>query len=312
MVDPGPLTIIMYHYVRDLPRTRYPQIKGLPLDEFREQVGYFRTHYHPVTVEEVTHAIETGDALPPRAVLLTFDDGYLEHYTHCFPILFDAKIQGAFYAPVLPVRDRELLDVNRVHFLLASTANSSLAAAIDHAVERAPPEVGLHAVAAYRGEWAKPNRFDTAETIYVKRMLQVALPEAFRTELARNLFATHVSVDEAVFVSELYCDADQLSTMRSCGMHLGSHGTTHRWLNHLTGAEQRDEIAQSLDFLRALGAKPEAGWSIAYPYGGFTDETLAIVRDLGGRLGVTTEVRTARPETDDPLCLPRYDTNDFR
>ncbi len=32
------LHIVMYHYVRDLPRTRFPQIKGMLLDEFRQQV----------------------------------------------------------------------------------------------------------------------------------------------------------------------------------------------------------------------------------------------------------------------------------
>ena len=29
-----PLTTVMYHYVRDLPNTKYPAIKGLLLDEF--------------------------------------------------------------------------------------------------------------------------------------------------------------------------------------------------------------------------------------------------------------------------------------
>ncbi len=29
------LHIVMYHYVRDLPRTRFPRIKGMMLDEFR-------------------------------------------------------------------------------------------------------------------------------------------------------------------------------------------------------------------------------------------------------------------------------------
>lgn len=312
MAATNPLTIVMYHYVRDLPRTRYPAIKGLPLEEFRAQIAHFRAWYHPVTVEEVDHALRTGDALPPKAVLLTFDDGYLEHYTHCFPLLHDAGMQGAFYAPVAPVRDRMLLDVNRVHFLLATAPSAVLAAAIDEAVRQAPPETGLPAVAACRAEWAKSNRFDDAETVYVKRMLQVALPEGFRAGLARDLFARYVSVDEATFAAELYCDMDQLRLMRASGMHMGSHGTTHRWLNHLPASEQAGELDGALDFLRALGCDTDNGWSIAYPYGGHTGETVDLVRARGGTVGLTTQVAGACLAQDDPLRLPRYDTNDFR
>jgi hypothetical protein len=45
---------------------------------------------------------------------------------------------------------------------------------------------GLKTPAEYRANWAKANRFDNAETIYVKRMLQVALPEAVRNAIAKD------------------------------------------------------------------------------------------------------------------------------
>ena len=52
---------------------------------------------------------------------MTFDDGYLDHFVNVFPVLFDEKLQGSFYPPLAPVRERKLLDVNRVHFILASS-----------------------------------------------------------------------------------------------------------------------------------------------------------------------------------------------
>ncbi|HXV76873.1 MAG TPA: poly-beta-1,6-N-acetyl-D-glucosamine N-deacetylase PgaB [Candidatus Polarisedimenticolaceae bacterium] len=43
--------------------------------------------YHVVSVERIAAALAGGEPLPPRAVLLTFDDGFRSAYTHVFPLL---------------------------------------------------------------------------------------------------------------------------------------------------------------------------------------------------------------------------------
>jgi hypothetical protein len=43
----------MYHFVRDLEDSRYPQIKGLSLDHFKEQIGYIRKHYTIISMDEL-------------------------------------------------------------------------------------------------------------------------------------------------------------------------------------------------------------------------------------------------------------------
>jgi hypothetical protein len=50
------LTIVMYHYVRDLAHSRYPAIKGLDLELFKGQISYLQKHYNFVTVEQVIAA----------------------------------------------------------------------------------------------------------------------------------------------------------------------------------------------------------------------------------------------------------------
>lgn len=37
------LTIVMYHYVRDLKNSRYPNIKGMDVGLFEQQIQFFRT-----------------------------------------------------------------------------------------------------------------------------------------------------------------------------------------------------------------------------------------------------------------------------
>lgn len=308
-----PLTIVMYHYVRDLARSRYPKIKGLDLAKFRGQLEHIRSHYEVIGLAEAIHALRAGDALPPNAALLTFDDGYIEHFTNVFPLLHDAGLPGAFFPPVATARDRELLDVNRIHFLLAVADASRLAAEVDEAVEaaaRAGAE-GLSAPAAYRAELAAPNRFDDAETIYVKRMLQRALPEDLRGRIARDLFARHVSADETAFACELYAGEEQFRVMRASGMEIGAHGDRHYWLASITDEEQETEIRRSKDFLGALGCPVDEGWTMCYPYGNWDERLLKRLDAHGCALGLTTEVAVADLDRDAPLTLPRLDTNDL-
>lgn len=305
------LNIVMYHYIRDFARTRYPGIKGLDLAEFRYQLDYLQQNYDIVTIQDVIGAQRSGDALSPKAALLTFDDGYAEHYDLAFPILFDRGLQGCFFPPVEPVRDAVMLDVNRVHFILAACDDPArLGAAIDAAIV-ASGRADLETVAAYRAQWAKPNRFDDAQTIYVKRMLQTALPEDLRHQIARALFAEYVSTDEAAFASELYITPEQAKLMQASGMYFGSHGFSHYWLDRIPRETQVSEVTKALDFLRAIGSPVDDFWVMCYPFGGWSPGLLEVLRDYGCDLGLTTEVATANLDTHAPLTLPRYDTNDF-
>ena len=302
----------MYHYVRPLAQSRYPLIKGLDMHDFKAQITHIKKQYHPVTMEEVMHAIKSGDPLPPRAILLTFDDGYLDHYLNVFPVLHEHGMQGSFFAPVAPVRDRKLLDVNRIHFILAASNDPSrLRQDIDDQVRSNQNEYNLQTPEAYWGKYAQASRFDSAETIYIKRMLQVALPEQLRNLLAQELFAKYVARDEAEFSADLYMNVDQLKMMQRCGMHIGSHGTSHCFMNAVDRDRQLAEVDESLDFLREVGSPVDQGWVMCYPYGAWNESLLEILRGRGCSAGVTIEVGIANLDKHDKFLLPRKDTNDL-
>ena len=93
------LSIIMYHYVRDLKNSRYPNINGLDLDLFKEQIDFLYKNFHVVTMEQVVDASRGEGELPENAVLLTFDDGYIDHFTNVFPVLCNYGMQGSIFIP---------------------------------------------------------------------------------------------------------------------------------------------------------------------------------------------------------------------
>ena len=84
------LYISMYHYIRDLIHSRYPEIKGMDFALFRKQLEFFSENFNVVRMEDVIAAISVGKKLPENALLLTFDDGYIDHYTYCLLYTSDA------------------------------------------------------------------------------------------------------------------------------------------------------------------------------------------------------------------------------
>jgi peptidoglycan/xylan/chitin deacetylase (PgdA/CDA1 family) len=307
-----PLTIVMYHYVRDLARSRFPGIKGRTIDQFRGQLDHLARHYEIVTAQQVIAAAAGGEALPANACWLTFDDGYLDHYTNVFPLLDERGWQGSFFIPAEPVLEGRLLDVNKIHFLLAAEPDTA------RLIEALRGEVAAaRADGAELGDWDDYVRdhmgechLDTPQVLFVKSMLQVGLPEEVRNRICDALFARFVSADEAAFAAELYASSDQIKAMVRAGMFVGSHGHAHYWLPTLAAEQQEQEIAASLDFLRFVGM-PERDWVMCYPHGAYDEVTLEILRRRGCALGLTTKAGVAQLPGDPPLELPRVDTIDL-
>lgn len=310
------LTVVMYHYVRDLKNSRFPGIKGCDVRLFKEQVGYIKKHYTPVTVEEVINAYNNGKQLPDHAILLTFDDAYADHFTYAFPILEHEHIQGVFFPPVKAVTEHTVLDVNKIHFLLAATPSDKMPLLLNELremVEKNREEYGLESFDSYFEKLAVSNRFDPKEVIFVKRLLQVVLPEELRKKLTTELFEKAVDMDEAMFSRELYMTTDQIKCMVDCGMHIGSHGYDHYWLGSLSKEKQEFEIAKSIEFIKMVGGDIN-NWTIGYPYGDYNENTIALLKQYGCKMGFTTRVALADLNDNEPDVLykmPRLDVNDL-
>lgn len=304
------LYIVMYHYTRDLVHSRYPRIKGLELTLFRKQILFFKQTFHVVSMEEVLGALNGQVKLPENALLLTFDDGYLDNYTYAMPILEEAKMQGSFFIPGKTFSEHKLLDVNKIHYILAAANLDELLSDV------------LERMNFYRGneydfpenkelfaEYAKANRFDAKEVIFIKRMLQTVLPERLRNQIASDLFEKYVGVTEEQLAYELYMTRQQIWTMKQHGMFIGVHGYDHYWLGNLPREKMQNDIHMALEVMDGLIDRN--CWVMNYPYGNYNKDVIDYARSQGACAGFTTEVRAVEIGRDQPFELPRFDCNDF-
>jgi len=305
------LTIVMYHYVRELSRTRYPGLKARSVEEFEGQLDYITRHYRVCTMREVVAAVRGEYALPPNACVLTFDDGFIDHFTVVFPRLVERGLSASFYAPAAAVEDRQVLDTHKIQIILA-----------------AAPEPGkvarqiLDMLEEYRGQWdlpvgealyrhyAQASRFDGPDVIFIKRVLQRGVPEPIRAAIIQRLFEEHAGAGQDTVAQELYVELPQLRTMVRHGMEIGGHGAGHVWLDSLPREEQEREIVRTAAFLARVYSQPPVDWVMCYPFGSYNADTLDLLRHAGCALGLTTRVDLAA-DLSAPLELPRLDTNDL-
>ena len=305
------LTVVMYHYVRDLPRTRFPAIHGMRLEHFEGQLDYLTKHYTIVDVREILAAIRGETTLPSNACLLTFDDGFLDHYTVVFPCLDYRRLPAVFFVPGRPIEEREILDVHGIHFVLAAVSDPrQLIEDVFGLLRQYRPGHDVPDDRTLYQRYATATRLDAPEVAFIKRLLQRELPKDVRGAIVRALFVRHVSTDPASFANELYMDLEQLRCLVRHGMAVGGHAYDHPWLDTLSAAEQADEVRRTVAFLRLFGPVRPGEWVMSYPYGSHTPTTVDLLRQAGCAMAVTTQVGLAE-DLSAPLEIPRLDAVDL-
>jgi peptidoglycan/xylan/chitin deacetylase (PgdA/CDA1 family) len=297
---------VFYHYVRDVDRTPFPGIKGLSVDGFKAQIDWLAARFDIIDGPTFERAVASGSGFDAPTALLTFDDGFVDHYEHVFPVLRDRGVGGIFFVVGDTLRDRPALaNVHKTHFLLSSLG-----------AERFAEEAGLALAAAgisvAPAETAREGvyRYDEAPDVRIKRVLNYEAPYPVADRVLANLFARHIG-DADAFARSLYLGATQIRDMAAGGMTFGFHTQSHPVLSRLGREQQRDELRAGVPLIQALTNQDTV--SFCYPYGfphTYNADTLETLEEFGYSMAFNTVRRDAQVTRDRRYELPRFDTRD--
>lgn len=110
---PHSLTILMYHKVNPDPRSGGLGLR-VPPERFEEQMRYLRDHgYSVVSMDDVAAFLKAERNLPPKPVVITFDDGYRDNYLYAFPILKKYGYTATIYLVAHAVGRYNFFDADR-------------------------------------------------------------------------------------------------------------------------------------------------------------------------------------------------------
>jgi len=308
------IPIVTYHYVRPLSERFSENHKSLDFEQFSSQIEYLRRDYFFIQGTQVRNLKEASDLNGKKPVWLSFDDGYSDHYKYVFPELLSRGAVGSFFIPTEAIFERKLLDVNKIHLILAKNSNiEQLIARINAIFDANNGEVTIErSFNELRSEHSIATLINDSDTRFVKLLLQELLPINLRKIVLDDLFEDYVKRDESAIVDELYMNPDQIKSMHEAGMNIGSHGHTHSRLEFMSEESQMIDFKLSLQHLKSVGID-DANVVVCYPYGSSNKATKAVLSAIGCHAAISSKLGIAdtSDQNFDWLDLRRIDTKFF-
>jgi peptidoglycan/xylan/chitin deacetylase (PgdA/CDA1 family) len=302
---PKPL-ILVYHRIANDPVD--PWRLSVSRSHFEEHLQVLRRTRYPLPLADFVSSLLAG-TLPSTAIVVTFDDGYVDNLADGKPLLAAADVPATvFLATGFTDRDEPFWWDELAKLILLEKPSKNFAITIGG------KQLGIDS--DNQSPVCLCANGDPQDASWVRRLATLstvweALRRAEKTERDRamieilSMFPTlnyRTSLGRAMSSAEVRrLASDGLIT-------IGAHTVTHPMLTGLHAEACQREIAESRLACEALGGATILGF--AYPFGDFNDRTRAAVKAAGFGFACSTQPRSARA-TSDVFALPRLHIPDM-
>lgn len=308
------INIVAYHYVRKIKGSKYPNIKGIEYNTFKKQIKFFKKKFHILSVDEFIEILESkkNNISKKPAILLTFDDGYKDHYDFVFPTLISEKITGCFYPPV-NIFKGEILDVNKIHYILEKFNDKKilLDEILNYLIDEFNIHLNIELDKKFKLHSSKIPEFDDRKTMIIKKILNKDLSFKIRKATCDHFFKRYVDSNMESFSRKLYISLENLKEMNDNNMHIGSHGVNHLLWATLNEQKQKNEFINSRKFFKKNFINVE-NFSVCYPWGSYNSTSIKILKNQRVKFALTSNTGNINSKKKiNSYSLPRFDANEF-
>ncbi|MDP9198968.1 MAG: polysaccharide deacetylase family protein [Pseudomonadota bacterium] len=276
------LTVIMFHRVLDPQDARWKTCDPdytISVRLFEQCLQLFVRHFAIVSLDDVLKAREGSTKLPPRALLITFDDGWQDNFDYARPVL------GRMGLPAVIFVVGEAVDRRTAYFqeqMVAAWRRGTLGA----------PEVNLMSQLA----GVTPNPSDATDMKALRRLISAL--EAVAPNDRRNILARF----EAVLAdSERYnLSTQELRDLRHAGIRVGAHGMSHTPLTRVSSVDtELQDVRSRLSSL--LEESPDSITALSCPHGKYDAPVIRSALHNGFKL-----VFTSVPAINSTVSTPSH------
>lgn len=296
--QPGRPLILLYHAVLNI-RTDPWGLRVRPRN-FAEQMAVLRAHAFPISLTDLHAALDAGK-VPPRAVVVTFDDGYLNNLQHAKPAMQRHRVPASIFVSSGYVGAEQEYWWDEVDRLLLHSRR--LPDRIRLTVAGKPHEWQLGDAASFGSlrAWRTRQWFAWQEPPTPRHRLFMQIwktlhdaPSVDAREDALQQLRLQAGATAAGRATHRCCTADQLRELaeppnpanpanpNNSLIEIGAHTVLHPSLGHISVQDQRREIFDSKAALESLLQRPITSFS--YPFGtrsDYTADTISLLREAG-------------------------------
>lgn len=277
------LSILIFHRVHARKDTIFP----LEPDaiRFERLICFLARTFHVITLGDAITHLSHG-TLPPRSLVITFDDGYADNAEIALPILQRYGLTASFFVSA-GVLDGGLM------------WNDSIIECI-RACQHAEIDLEDFGLGRY-------SLSGVGERLHVIEMLLPKIKYQRLFEREESIKTLHRICGVTDLPANLMMSSNQVRKMHLAGMEIGAHTVNHPILSTLTNSEAMIEIAEGRTKLESIIDAPVH--IFAYPNGkpdrDFNHSHVSIVKHLGFRGAVST-AQGISSAGDDLFQLPRF------
>lgn len=281
--------VLMYHSVSDeSDREWIDPSNDMPSDVFREQMAFLARERRVVSMGELVDAMKRGDELPPGAVALTFDDGYLNNLRVAAPILKEFGLPATLYLPTRYIDGGETQWVDRLFVAFERRTRHTLV--IDARNSGFEWDVGT------------PERAAEVKEMCRSRLLSASYAD--RNDLLTHLESQLAPSGSPPRTTMNWEDVRRLTSEYS-DWEIGAHTVGHRDLNACDATEAELEIRGSAATIKQqLGSQPR---HFSFPYGRSIEKSREMVGGAGFDSAVAARSDGWDRSGSDPLWIGRVE-----
>jgi len=258
----APVTVITYHGVLPAGYKSEDAFLDNTLvteESFRSQLRLLKKHYNVISPDEFVLWLRKSQRLPEKAILLTCDDGLLNHLSVMLPILQEEKLKCVFFVTGLSLGNtREMLWYVELYLLL-----------IQAQAQNEPLRVHGILIPKISDDTGQRR---TVWLALLKSLSQIdaATRRSFLGEAAvkfglQPLWKMRYLDDPLLRDRFQLLRLPELKQLADAGMAIGAHTLSHPVLEAQSQELARAEIAECRTLIeQALGRQV---WAIAYPFG---------------------------------------------
>jgi peptidoglycan/xylan/chitin deacetylase (PgdA/CDA1 family) len=229
---------------------------------FEQCVRFFQAHYSIVSLAALIAARRDGRRLPPRPLLITFDDGWADNYRYALPILEKSSVPAALFVAADAIDRREAFFEER---LIAAWRRGMLSAADLRALWRR----------TVQGEAEPPEpQSESAIRALIARLQAVA--PSVRSEILAS-HAQALADDERQMLT-----TGELQGLAAAGIVVGTHGKAHVALTR--AADLDAELSGAQHIVAALGVAPQSVNTLSFPFSKQNQRVIQRARAAGYEL----------------------------
>ena len=282
---PGFLRVLTYNRVDEPARRPWldPGLISASPKDFDAQMAYLAAHYQVLTARDVLEVIQTRNTkdLPPRAVLVTFDDGYYDFEEQAWPVLKRYKIPATLFVPTAyPDHPEQTFWWDNLYQAIQNTDRK----------DNLDTPIGTFSLS---DAVARNQAYQSLKN-YMKTLKHT---EAI---LAVKDFCNDLGVPPA---SNCIMGWDSLRKLSQQGLTLGAHTRTHPLVNRISLEEARQEVVGSFqDLKQQIGSILPI---FAYPSGEFSNDVVNMLAEEGFSLAFTTKRGVNNIAHMNPLQIQR-------